>query len=199
MKIQIRLIIFIGLLLVISCRKPYVPVPTDYTEYAWTLYLEGKYSDALYWFDQAIINYQDYADGYNGKGWTQGKRGKADSAVVDFTTALTYIDSTDTSVLQYNIRAGRSFAYHAVGLYQSSIEDGLSVLDADSFWVFVRDTTANYKDIQIILAADYFGLGDFLSSLEWVQALDSTFSVDVIDPSGVTLLSEKIEELMGNI
>ena len=90
-----------------------------------------------------------------------------------------------------------AFVYNAQKEYQSAINSANTALSLKSNWLFSHDESIGYKDLHLILAASYFGLGNFSQSLVQVQKLNSAFTADINTYEGKSALAEEIERLRG--
>lgn len=185
-------VVLIGLTLM-GCRKKLVPATDDFAEYGWTVVENGDYTDALTQFEDALLLDPTNSDAYNGLGWIFSKMNEPDSAINYFTLGLGY--ATPGSQIQLEIYTGRAFSYHAKSQFLTSIDDCNEVLGTDSNFVFTRDITVTANSVATVLAAGYFGVGDYTNALLAVQVVDATFQVDVNTDTGVAQLAAKIEAL----
>lgn len=179
-----------------ACREPYHVTGEDYSDYGWTFYQNGEYTEAQTWFETAIEEDPFYVDGFNGAGWSTGKQADLTQAISYFSQGIAVGDTTE----YFNeLVAGRAFSRHAAANYQQAITDGISVLARDSVWVFSQDPRIDHSDLKVTVAASYFAVADFAKSLLYVQQLDPAFTADVTVSSGISQLSHKIELLrLGN-
>jgi len=187
------IIVSLGFVVLAGCRKRIAPATDDYAEYGWTVINDGNYTSALTQFQDALQLDPENADAYNGLGWIFSRMNEPDSALVYFNTGMGL--ATPASQIQLEIYTGRAFSYHAKQQYLSGIDDCNEVLATDSNFVFSRDTTVTANSVAALLAANYFGVGDFTNALLAVQVVDPTFQVDVNTETGLAALAAKIEAL----
>jgi hypothetical protein len=121
---------------------------------------------------------------------------KPDTSVSFFNTGENY---NDQSVIGTEILAGRSFSNLALGEYLLAINDANGALDRSPTWVFRRDPSITFKQLTLTVATAHFSLGDYASSLSWVQRLDAGFLVDVDTLPGLARLAEKLEALKDEV
>lgn len=192
--------LFILLLIVITCGEkktgPSNSVADLVTE-GWTLFSEATgeadFESAKVKFQEAIQQDTTYADAHNGMGWCFAKLDSLNESIQAFQTCID-IDPPDS--IKSEAYAGISITYNAAGDFQSSIDNG-SYITAG--WVFSRDTNVNYQDIILILAEDYYLIGEFTLSLYKVQILDPGFNANVNTPQGRSQLAQKVELLKSTI
>lgn len=192
--IKWTIILGLSLLMLSGCRKKILPAADDYSEYGWTVVEDGDYGSALDQFREAIDLDPENPDAFNGAGWIFAKLNEPDSAISYFTTGLGL--ALPGSQIQLELYAGRAFSYHATDGYLSSIDDCNEVLARDSNFVFSRDTSVTADAVAAVLAAGYFGVGDYTNALLAVQVVDPSFQADVNSDTGLAQLAEKIEGLV---
>jgi len=163
------------------------------TTQGWSAYSAKNYTDASAHFAEALTLDANFADAYNGAGWSNAKLNAMSAAETSFTTGLTK-DPTNVQ-----IKAGLAFVYSVQKEYALSIQRGNEVLAADSGWSFSRDLSIGAADIHLMLAEDYFAQGDFSASLQQVQRLNALFNANVTTPSGRAALSAEIERLRATV
>ena len=190
---KLLLSLFILLLIFAACRREWLATEEDMTNYGWTLFKEGDYDASRKWFTDAIQENENYKDGYNGFGWTEGKRTNdfedigewkdiMDDAIIHFKKGLK--KPPNPRVLHnvdHDILAGLTFAYGAkydvsgntqIFFEDSTIFYGDSLIAIikkkiyDKTWYFPHDTTTNYLDVHVTLALAHFLKSEFKKSLE---------------------------------
>ncbi|MDI6740420.1 MAG: hypothetical protein QME74_08670 [Candidatus Edwardsbacteria bacterium] len=183
-----------------SSTEPEELTAAEYLAQGWNNFVMGSYSTALSRFDNAIGKDASMADAYNGKGWCQGILGSPAGALATFKVGLSHSGSNN------EIKAGMAFTYAAMDSFSQAVTYGLNVLTADSLWQFShtyrespRDNKLDCKEVRLLLAQNYFKLGQFSSSLLWVQKLNPGYSVDVITVTGQAALQVEIERLAGTM
>ena len=188
------LLVMLLLVFLAACRDKIEPEVDDFVEYGWTLYEDRDYVGAYEQFEDGLSMDSVYVDGHNGKGWCHIKLLEPDLAVAAFLNGLDY-DPDDSSQVRFEIMAGLSFSYHALGDYERAINRATDLYDLDPIFEFTHDHRIDYQDIIILLAASHMAEGEFSDALTWVRRLDNSFSVDVNTNTGRAELAEKIEEL----
>ncbi|MBN2010901.1 tetratricopeptide repeat protein [candidate division KSB1 bacterium] len=162
------------------------------TNDGWQTYFENKeYQNALNAFKDAIIADQEYTDAYNGAGWASARLSSLDEAVGYFEQCI----GLDATIV--DAQAGLAFAYQADMNYTDAISAAKTALQTNSTWSFSHDTSLNYKDLHLLLAACFFATGDYSQSLTEVRILNSTFNTTVGTIEGKAALAEEIERLRG--
>jgi tetratricopeptide (TPR) repeat protein len=177
----------LGLITVDACRKKYYATAEDMAEYGWVLFETQEYLTSNAWFLDAIKENKDWKDGYNGLGWTYAKLMVLDSSIAHFTTGLEKTQYQWNPVdVQSEILAGLTFANHALGKDAKTIQYGTAFLDSTvkpltQGWAFTHDSLLNYLDVRITLAASYYALGKFDSTILQVTViLDSLNSSELV-------------------
>jgi tetratricopeptide (TPR) repeat protein len=196
MKI-LRLIIIINLIFMLNCEKDNGTEPSGdaalITEGGWVSFQYKGYQAALDKFEEAISIDANYADAYNGAGWANARLSNLTDAISNFNQAIS-LNSTFVDAL-----AGIAFAYNAQKMYEQSNSSAIAALNSNSNWIFSRDTNVDYNDLYLVIAANYFALGNLTNALEYVQKIDPSFNVDVSTYDGKAELAEKIENLRSEI
>ncbi|MCK4578312.1 MAG: hypothetical protein KAU50_05950, partial [Candidatus Marinimicrobia bacterium] len=160
-----------------GCREKLEPITPDYVEYGWELYALEDYRGSIPHFVDGAALDADYADAWNGLGWAYAGLGDADSSALNFTTGKA-ID--DTTAVGDDILAGLAFAKLAQGEYAAAILNGETVLARTPSWSFTHNTSLTSLRLALTVATAYYGLGEFDSSLVWIQReLNETFLTDV--------------------
>jgi tetratricopeptide (TPR) repeat protein len=157
----------------------------------WDQFKSGNYQLALEKFEEAIAIDNNYAEAYNGAGWSSARLTNLSDAVAYFNQSI----SKNSSLI--DAHAGLAFVYNAQKQYQSAINSANKALGLSSNWQFSHDETIGYNDLYLILAASYFALGDFGQSLAYVKKLNPSFIADMTTYEGKSELAEEIERLRG--
>jgi len=203
-KTTVLFILSLGLITVDACRKKYYATAEDMAEYGWVLFETQEYLTSNAWFLDAIKENKDWKDGYNGLGWTYAKLMVLDSSIAHFTTGLEKTQYQWNPVdVQSEILAGLTFANHALGKDAKTIQYGTAFLDSTVKpltlgWTFTHDSLLNYLDVRITLAASYYALGKFDSTILQVTViLDSLNSSElVITDTTLTGRKEMAKQIM---
>lgn len=185
-------IIFI-IVSVTACRKAYEVTGEDLSEYGWDFYISGNYEEARRWFIESVEERPGYSDGWNGAGWSLGKLDSVSKSLSYYRTGLYVTDTLDT--VYREILSGMTFAFHALGSWDSCLIRGEELLERDNAWVFTRDSGLSYRSILVTLASATFNQGNFDSSLDYIQHLEPAFNPDLSTQEGVGTLAAKIEAL----
>jgi len=196
MKMNKYIHYFLLILLVLNCElengvNPPDKQVEDLVNEAWEQFEDGSYQFALEKFEAAISRDNNYAEAYNGAGWSSARLTNLTNAVSHFTQCIT-LNSSHVAA-----QAGLAFVYNAQKEYQAAISAANTALSVSSNWLFTHDQTLNYKDLHLILAHCYFALGNFSQSLTHVQKLNPSFTADINTYEGRSALAEEIERLRG--
>lgn len=196
-KTTLLFIMAIGLITVDACRKKFYATAEDMAEYGWELFETKEYLPSNAWFLDAVSEDFDWKDGYNGLGWTYAKLMLLDSSVFHFTTGLTKKQHQWNPIdVQSEILAGLTFANHALGKDAKAIQYGSAFLDSTvkpltSGWIFTHDSLLNYLDVRITLAASYFALGKFDSTVLQVTVILDSLNSGELPVTDTSLLGRK--------
>jgi tetratricopeptide (TPR) repeat protein len=182
--------IFVALLsglLLFACggKKSTQPEKTaqQLTAEAWDLFESADYDGAKSGFEQALSKDGNYADAYNGRGWSRGFLGLKDEALADFQSALAKgLNKPDAHV-------GLAGLYLGKEEFQNAATHALAALSSDSDYSFSHKSSINYLDLHLILAQSYYGLGgDYLDSAQVeVDYLNPANHLDPADPNTWTV------------
>jgi len=194
MKKMTYILIAIFTAIIGSCGSENVFKPVDkeaqvLVEEGWEKFSYRGYQNALLKFQEAITKDDTYSEAYCGAGW-------ASARIPNLQTASNYFSQCLSLDIYYaDAYAGLAFVYNAGKAYQNSISSAQYTLELNSKWAFDHDSSLDYKDLYLIMAEDYFALGDLSSSLAQVKLLDPTFDANVDSFEGKQALAEKIERL----
>lgn len=184
------------LLIMPGCRVVTEKEALDFVHDGWETMDEGNYSDAVVDFRKATELGPELADAWNGLGWAYAHLDSPDISIGYFNTGESL---NDQSVVGTEILAGRSFSNLALGEYLLAINDANGALERAPTWVFRRDPSITFKQLILTVATAHFAVGDYASSLTWVQRLDAGFMVDITTLPGLARLAEKLEALKDEI
>ena len=183
----IYFIITVSLLFTDGCRKNYIVTSEDESSYGWEIFEQKDYLKSKEWFYNSITTDKKWKDGYNGLGWTYAKLMVLDSSIAHFTTGLEKTQNQWNPIdVQSEILAGLTFANHALGKDAKTIQYGTAFLDSTVKpltlgWAFTHDSLLNYLDVRITMAASYYALGKFDSTILQVTViLDSLNSSELV-------------------
>jgi len=197
-KITVKL--FLGLLplllmamLYTGCQGTNEPDQTDaYTQKitdAWNAFTQGNYSSAYAAFNQARLSDSVKADAYLGLGWCALKLDSLKLVSGYFAAA------TRAGLTSADLYAGYAFLLNATKQYEQSNSYAANALVLSPNWVFAHQTSLNKNDLKLLQAQNYYQLGNFSTSLSFVQLLNSAFSADVTTAAGRLALADEIERL----
>ena len=165
----------------------------ELTSDGWGAFAGGNFSAARDDFEQAIVVDANFADAYNGSGWSNARLGVLGTAAARFTTGLTKSSSNN------DMKGGFAFVLNAQKDYAQSAFYASAVITANASWTFAHDARFAAADLHLLLAEDYFSQPspDFAASLAEVRILNPSFSADVSTVAGQTALGREIERLRG--
>lgn len=190
----------LSLLVGTACRDRVVPKAPDFVEYGWELFAEGDLRGALVQFVDGVTAAEggdpDYADGWNGQGWTYARLGIGDTSVTRFKKL---VNTTDTSIVATEWRAGRSFASLAEGDFATSVTDAKIALALTPDWAFRRDITTTDDHLTLTVATAYYGQAEYDSCLVWIRKWDDNFTTDVTTLAGRSKLAAALESRKSEI
>jgi hypothetical protein len=162
---KIRYILFVAMILAsfvfIGCEATPVVSPTSQQEFAeagWQAWAANQFVSAHEMFGNSYKMDDSYADAYNGDAWTYFREEDLPTAFSKFMRAQ-YIDNTllDSYV-------GNSAVLLYMGYFSDSALYGTYVSDnAGDNYTFIRDASVTSYDVYMVLALDYFGLGNAAS------------------------------------
>ena len=196
-KTTLLFIMAIGLITMDACRKKFYATAEDMAEYGWELFETKEYLPSNAWFLDAVSKDSDWKDGYNGLGWTYAKLMVLDSSISHFTTGLAKKQHQWNPIdVQSEILAGLTFANHALGKDAKVIQYGRAFLDSTvkpltAGWMFTHDSLLNYLDVRITLAASYFAVGKFDSTIFQVTVILDSLNSSELPITDTTLVGRK--------
>ena len=196
-KTTLLFIMAIGLITMDACRKKFYATAEDMAEYGWELFETKEYLPSNAWFLDAVSEDSDWKDGYNGLGWTYAKLMVLDSSIFHFTIGLAKKQHQWNPIdVQSEILAGLTFANHALGKDAKVIQYGRAFLDSTvkpltAGWMFTHDSLLNYLDVRITLAASYFAVGKFDSTILQVTVILDSLNSSELPITDTTLVGRK--------
>ena len=196
-KTTLLFIMAIGLITMDACRKKFYATAEDMAEYGWELFETKEYLPSNAWFLDAVSEDSDWKDGYNGLGWTYAKLMVLDSSISHFTIGLAKKQHQWNPIdVQSEILAGLTFANHALGKDAKVIQYGRTFLDSTvkpltAGWMFTHDSLLNYLDVRITLAASYFAVGKFDSTILQVTVILDSLNSSELPITDTTLVGRK--------
>lgn len=176
-------IILIIALVYISCTKSTEGVVSN----GWISFENGEYTQALSSFWDATRMDDEYADAYNGLGWTYARLDSMNKSVINFEEAISL--SPDL----IDAHAGVAIVDND---YENAEARATRVINNNPDYTFTHDLTVTIIDIYLSRAHSRAVLGDFQGSLDDVNKVDSTFNADISTHQGRFTLMSKIEELL---
>ncbi len=196
-KTTLLFLTVIGLITLDGCRKKFLATAEDMAEYGWVLYETKDYLTSNTWFQDAVKKDEKWKDGYNGLGWSYAKLMVIDSSIAQFNTGLTKKqDAWNPTDVQSEILAGLTFAHHAQGKDTKAIEYGRAFLDSTvkpltAGWMFTHDSLLNYLDVRITLAASYYAVGKFDSTILQVTIILDSLKSSELPVTDTSLVGRK--------
>ena len=148
------------------------------TEEGWTQYTAGEYAQALGQFGLAIEFNSDYADAYNGQGWSYTRLDSLNEAIGCFDRAIEKGAEAPTDAL-----VGKAALCLRLADFDNAIDYANRVLEADSLYVFQHDPNVHWKTVHLILAQAYYGGRKYAEAQREVVILDPTCVLDAVDPA----------------
>jgi tetratricopeptide (TPR) repeat protein len=167
----------------------------EWTLDGWTAFEAGDYAGAVPDFQQAVSADPNYADAYNGLGWSYAKLDRLSDAVTQF--SLGRSKGGMSTLVRYEIFAGRAFAYNAQGGLNVAyaIADAETVVTYSPGFSFRLDGEVTAADVRLLLAECYASQGSFVEALAQVQVLAPSFQADVTTAAGRAALLDQVEWL----
>jgi tetratricopeptide (TPR) repeat protein len=190
--------------------------PTDtaasLTAQGWTRFEKGEYMEAIDKFNQALGKDADYADAYNGLGWSYAKLDTLNKALLSFGECLTRDDELTEGhagcapvYRDFEIEGALFGAAHPLAFgtahFDSAIAFASEALSQDSEFEFSHGTSFDWRDLRIIIAQSYFAKGKtdpedyFLLAKAQVDILNPGNDLDPESDTFVAELAEEIERL----
>ncbi len=172
--------------------------PTDtavsLTAAGWTLFEQGEYELAIDKFERALGLDADYADAFNGLGWSHAKLDSLANSLENFGMCVT----NDPDLTEGY--AGCAPVYRDYNTepahFDSAVVSASTALTQESNFEFSHDEDFDWRDLRLIMAQSYYGLGEFLLAKAQVDALDG-ISLDPESDTFAEDLAAEIERLEG--
>jgi len=165
--------------------------PTDtaasLTEDGWDLYEAGNYEGAVVKFFRATQLDANYADAYNGLGWSYGKMDSLQQAADGFVLC---IGKGMTTADPY---AGRAPVYRDLDppQFSNAINSATTALTKDSDYEFEHNEDFDWRDLCLIKAQCHFALKEYSQAKGLVDALGGHY----IDPGSPTFIKDLADEI----
>lgn len=150
------------------------------TTAGWAAWELGDYAAAELLFNDALNFNADYADAYNGMGWSDLRQGEIESAVTRFEAAI------DNGLTSQDAYVGALAVYRDIpGNLVIAMSYGLTIIGNDPQYVFSHDTTIDIDVVRLMLAQVFFRLGEdfFPNAQEQMDILVTGNGLDPADPS----------------
>jgi tetratricopeptide (TPR) repeat protein len=164
------------------------------TAAGWTLFEQGQYELAIDKFERALGLDADYADAFNGLGWSHAKLDSLANALENFGQCVRNAPSLTEGY------AGCAPVYRDYDTepahFDSAVAFANTALTQESSFEFSHDENFDWRDLRLIMAQSYYGLGDFLLAKGQVDALGG-ISLDPGSETFVEDLASEIERLEG--
>jgi tetratricopeptide (TPR) repeat protein len=164
------------------------------TAAGWTLFEQGEYDLAIDKFERALELDADYADAFNGLGWSHAKLDLLADALENFGMCVTS-DSDLTEGYAGCAPVYRDYDTEPAH-FDSAAAFASTALTQEPSFEFSHDEDFNWRDLRLIMAQSYYGLGEFLLAKDQVDALGGVS----LDPESETFaedLAAEIERLEG--
>ncbi|MGD8627994.1 MAG: tetratricopeptide repeat protein [bacterium] len=187
-----------SIVMVLGCGGDGGGGPTDtaqsLTASGWALFEQGEYEQAIGKFERALGLDADYADAFNGLGWSHAKLDSLANSLENFGMCV----STAPSLTEGY--AGCAPVYRDYDAepahFDSAVAFAGTALTQDSDFEFSHDENFDWRDLRLIMAQSYYGLGEFLLAKGQVDALGGV-SLDTESDTFVEDLAAEIERLEG--
>ena len=159
-------ILIAGMLVMVGCEDSVEDVPRTEAEWValgWTQWGLGNYSDAHTNFDNAKKLDDSYAPAYCGNGWTFLREQNNDDAYSELSDGILFGGGlADTDNTKRALFVGSSASLLAVDNYTESASVGrlYAAIDPNHNFVHPSDSHITAFDAYLILALDYYGLGN---------------------------------------
>ena len=143
----------------------------------WANFEAGDYAQAINDFEDAISENSSLTEAYSGIGWSQLRLDRIDDAENNFQTAL------DRNYAGKEVLAGLAAISLAKEEYMAAIGYAESILNIDPDWVFVHDSSVDYRDVWLLVAIANFHEGNFAEVESAIKNFDNSFSISENSPS----------------
>lgn len=163
--------------------------PVALVRQGWSSFEALDYLTAVEQFEDAIAAGAGSADAYSGAGWSAYKL--ADNSYAHDQ----WMEGLDIDPASYDIRTGLGLLAFDQGNDQEAIDWLSAVLADNANYSFVHIESLDYNDLHVMLAASYYGLGDFEAALQEVLTLNPVYVGSIETPAGIDALAREIERL----
>jgi tetratricopeptide (TPR) repeat protein len=170
------------------------------TAAGWTLFDQGRYELAIDKFEQALGLDADYADAFNGLGWSHARLDLLADALENF--GMCVISDPDLT----EGYAGCAPVYRDYDRdddgepahFDSAAAFASTALTREPTFEFSHeDGEFDWRDLRLIMAQSYYGLGEFLLAKDQVDILDPENTLDRESETFFEDLAAEIERLEG--
>jgi tetratricopeptide (TPR) repeat protein len=134
----------------------------EWVSEGWARWQVGEYDDANLAFGNALKRDPYYAPAFSGVGWTLIREHDPEGAAGRLEDGRLLAESGSLHVRQ-EMYYGLASAYNAGGDFMTSADRGRYMADhlpENGFKLPVTNARLNYYDLYLLLAVDYYGLGD---------------------------------------
>ena len=164
------------------------------TVQGWNAFEAHNYTLAVSLFKQATQKNDQFADAYNGLGWSYARLDSLTKSLHEFDVAL------GQQVNFIDAYAGRSFVSLALGDYNEAITAVSAVQKSGSrFYSFRHDPNVSLNDLLLVKAQSYFLLGNYPSAQVLIDQIDPSNTLDPQSTSYIEDLALEIEHLWATI
>ena len=160
-------------------------------ERGWDSFENMDYTAALNDFQEVMLQDQNLSDAWNGAGWSAGRlNGRLGESAEYFAGCL----QRDTT--RYDALGGWAFVAYQSADYNGALQKADSLLHRRSGWRFLHQPSIDFHDVQLMMAAAYYNIEDYASSLNVVVLyLNPSFEADINTTAGRRELLDEIERL----
>lgn len=170
-------------------EPPTAPTLDELIDQGWQAFETGDYQTAVAKFTAARDQAPNDAEIFNGLGWSLFKQDNISQAHNEF------LGGTKKGNVPADIYAGFAFVLNILKDYAESSKQAELALAEEPTWSFLHLSGLNVDDLRVLLAANYFLVGDFSRSLSQVKLLNPSFSADISNTTGQSALAAEIEQL----
>jgi tetratricopeptide (TPR) repeat protein len=168
--------------------------PLEYTSEVragWEEFENLNYDSALVHFENAIVLRSDGVDAYTGAGWCYFRMMDLENARTQWNVPLTNQYEGDVD----NIYSGLGFLSMAQQNWLQATERFEWLVENNSSYSFAHEPGLDLLDVIWGLAQSYLMLGEFETSLDWVQLIEPNFETDLNTAEGRDALARMIQEI----
>ncbi len=161
------------------------PTPVDeITAEGWSLFSVGDYDAAIGRFSEALGLNADWADAYNGRGWSNLELRRLDGAKTDLNTAVQIATGQNLSQVANEARTGLGSVLNREEEYDETVQVLGSVVTSNPSFQFTHRSSVNIFDVRLILSSAFLSLSE---GEEDAGTVDSYFDqiaehLNAIDP-----------------